>query len=145
MGEAQYRGLMHTTRNLDLFKGLNGAQVDKLCSHIQLCVFDKGEAIFKKGDQPHGLYIIYGGRVRIFLGYRFYGLMKRFANLKGGDLFGEMALIENRPHSATAVASGTTQLFVILRDDFDAMMRHDPEFADLMKYVVSRRRLETAH
>ena len=145
MGEAQFRGLVHTTRNLDFFRSLTGAQVDRLFSHIQLYVFDKGETIFKKGDIPGAFYIIYGGRVRIFLGHRFWGLLKKMVHLKAGDMFGEMALIENHPHTGTATAEGTTQLFVVLRDDFHSLLKGDPEFADLMKFVVSRRKFETAH
>src|ERR1700693_5422777 len=121
MGDAQFRGLVHTTRNLDFFRSLTGAQVDRLFSHIQLYVFDKGETIFKKGDSPTAFYIIYGGSVRIFLGYRFWGLIKKMVHLKAGDIFGEMALIENRPHSGTATAERTTQVFVFFRDDFDSL------------------------
>jgi CRP-like cAMP-binding protein len=144
MDEAQYRGLVHITRKLDFFRSFTGEQVDKLFSHIQLYVFDKGETIFRKGESPNAFYIIYGGHVRIFLGYRFWGLMKKMAHLKAGDMFGEIALIENRPHSGTATAERTTQVFVLLRDDFNNLMKSDVEFADLMKFVVSRRKFETS-
>ena len=138
-----FRGLARVAHDLEFFRSFTGEQVDRILSHVQLYGFDKGETIFKKGAAPQAFYIIYRGSVRICLGYRFCGLVKKMVHLRAGDLFGEMALIEDRNHSGTATAEQPTQLFVILKEDFGILIRNDPEFADLMKFVVSRRKFES--
>ncbi len=145
IGEKEFRGLAHIVRELEFFRSFNGGQVDQILSHLQLYAFNRGETIFKKGDAPVAFYMIFEGRVRIHLGYRMWGLFKKMVHLRRGDMFGEIALVENRPHSGTATAELPTQLFVLLRDDFENLLKADPEFADLMKFVVSRRKFETSH
>ncbi len=140
MGDEEFRGLAHIAASLDFFKSFKGAQLERIFSHIDLQAYEKEEKIFHKGDPPTAFYLIYQGSVRIHLGYRFWGLMRKMAHLKKGDLFGEMALLEKRLHSGTAVAEEPTQLFVLMYEDFDSLMQNDPEFASLMKFVVAHRK-----
>src|SRR5688572_11217609 len=111
MGDAEYRGLAHIAARLEFFKNFKGAQLERIFSHIELYSFTAGQTIFHKGDSPTAFYLIYEGRVRIHLGYRFWGLMKRVAHLSAGDLFGEMAIVAKRPHSGTAIAEQACKLF----------------------------------
>ena len=140
MGTVEYQGLAHIARELEFFRSFNGAQLEKVLSHIECAMYDRGETIFKKGDPPNAFYIVYEGRVRIHLGYRFLGLMSRIAHLKAGDPFGERALMENRMHAGTATAEEPTKLFVLQQSDFDKLIHNDPEFADLIHFVVERRK-----
>ena len=141
MTEAESQGLAHIAARLEFFKHFNGAQLERLFSRIQLYCLKKGETIFHKGQSPMAFYLIYTGRVRIHLGYNFWGLMKKMAHLGPGDLFGEMALIEKRVHSGTAVAEESTQLFVLTYEYFDELMKSDPAFADLIQFVIARRKI----
>jgi len=141
MGDTEYRGLAHIAARLEFFRTFTGGQLEKVFSHIELRSFDSGEKVFHKGDPPNAFYIIYEGRIKIHLGYRFWGVMRRMAHLGPGDLFGEMALIEKRPHSGTAVTEQPSKLFVLAYEDFDALLQSDAEFANLMKFVSSRRKL----
>ena len=58
---------------------------------------------------------------------RFWGLIRKMTRLGAGELFGEMALLDNRPHSATAKAELPSKLFVLLRADFDASATSEAE------------------
>ena len=140
MGEAEYRNLASIASGLEFFRSLVGAKLEKVLAHIEFAQYDAGETVFKKGGLPEAFYIINQGSVRIHLGYSFFGLFRKMAHLKAGDLFGEMTLIENRTHSGTATAEETTTLFILPRDHFDQLLKSDPEFADLMHFVVSRRK-----
>jgi len=140
MGDTEYRGLAHIAGQLEFFKTFKGPHLERVLSDVELHAYDKGETIFHKGGPPTAFYMIFQGRVRIHLGYRLMGLMKKMAHLGPGDLFGEIALVEKRMHSGTAVAEVPTQLFVISYENFDMMMNEDPEFANLMKFVVARRK-----
>jgi signal-transduction protein with cAMP-binding, CBS, and nucleotidyltransferase domain len=144
MGDADFRGLAHIAAQLDFFKSFKGGQLERIFSHIDLYAYEKGETIFHKGGPPTAFYLIYQGRVRIHLGYRFLGVMKRMAHLKDGDMFGEMAIMEKRKHAGTAVAEMPTKIFVLPYEDFDNLMQTDPEFADLMRFVSARRKGQTA-
>ena len=49
------------------------------------------------------------------------------AVLKEGDIFGEMALIENKPRSASAIAFGTTKVMAVNKNNFEAMISNQPQ------------------
>jgi CRP-like cAMP-binding protein len=58
---------------------------------------------------------------------------------KPGDVFGEMALIENKPRSATAVATKASRMLVMNEPLFLAMIERNPDFARKMIQVLSER------
>jgi CRP-like cAMP-binding protein len=144
MGDTEYRGLGQITRRLQFLRLLKGSQFERLLARIELYGYEAGETVFHKGDSPTAFYVIWDGRVRIHLGYKFLGLVKKVVHLGPGDLFGEMAIVEKRPRAATAVAEIPTKLFVLSYQQFDEMMKDDTDFAELIKFVISRRKAETA-
>ena len=145
MGEAEFKALAHIAGRLDFFSPFKGKELDTLLSHIQLYAYSAGETIFRRGDPAEAFYIIHEGEVRILLNKHWLWLIRKQARLGVGDLFGEMALLEDRPRSARAVATGPTKLFVLLRPDFDALMQRNPTFAEGMRLVASRRKFEDSH
>jgi len=89
--------------------------------------FRKGEIIFNEGDEGHEMYIIHSGKVRIFK-----KLEKReetLAVLEKGDFFGEMAILENLPRSATAEALEDCELIRVNASMLDEMMKRNPEIS----------------
>lgn len=96
-----------------------------------LCVqrhLEAGRTLFEKGDPGDALYAIRRGQIRIVTesgdGRR------RTLNLLGaGDVFGEVALLDGRSRTATAVAADATALFVVLRRDLLALIARQPEVA----------------
>jgi CRP-like cAMP-binding protein len=145
MGEAEYRSLARIAGQLDIFAPLKGAQLDALLPRIRLYAFAPGEVIFKKGDLPDALYIIHEGSVTIRFNPRWIWFVRKVARLGPGNLFGEMALLEDRPRSAPAVAEKDVKLFVFLRQDFEALMRQNPVFAEEMRLIAAQRKFQTAH
>jgi CRP/FNR family cyclic AMP-dependent transcriptional regulator len=145
MGEAEFKALAHIAGRLEFFSPFKGDELDKLLSHIQLYAYAAGEPIFRRGDPAEAFYIIHEGHIRILLNRHWLWLVRKQARLGPGDLFGEMALLENRPHSAKAVAAGPTRLFVLLSPDFNALLQRNPTFAEGVRWVASRRKFEDAH
>lgn len=93
----------------------------------------RGECAFREGDLGREMFIVISGLVDIYASRRL------IATLSKNDIFGEMALIDERPRSATAVARTKTSLIAISKRDFLALVRRDPEFAlDIMR-TLSRR------
>jgi len=92
-----------------------------------------------KGETGEVAYVVKSGRVEIREGGRV------LEALGPGGLFGEMAMIDSSPRSASAVAVGPTDLVVIDRETFDALIREVPDFAiSVMRLMAKRLRTTTA-
>jgi CRP-like cAMP-binding protein len=74
-----------------------------------------GELIFEQGAQADRMYVVRRGKVRIFRDQD--GKETTLATLKPQDFFGEMAIFDGKPRSATAQAVGDTELEVIRESD----------------------------
>lgn len=101
----------------------------------------QGTLIFKDGDRGDEMFIIKSGRVRIFK--KIVDADKTFAVLGPGEFFGEMAIIEGKPRSASAEAVEDCRLLVISSETFDTMLRSNPEIAVRMIKKLSQRLRET--
>src|ERR1019366_7277296 len=143
--KADFAALARIAGHVDFFTPFKGAELEIMLSHIHLYGYSKGETIFKKGQAPDAFYIVYEGRVRIRLNPRWFAIMHKQAILNPGNLFGEMAILENRPRSATAIATQPTKLFVLFRKEFDMLVQRNPLFADGMRLLAERRKFEDAH
>src|SRR5262249_17576521 len=104
-------------------------------SEMPVWYLKPGEAIFKKGETAKELYVIKSGQVEIQLGNRL------LATLDSNDIFGEMALIDSAPRSATAIAKTHVELVPISKKEFLALISQALTFAvDVMSMLVRRRR-----
>jgi CRP/FNR family cyclic AMP-dependent transcriptional regulator len=101
--------------------------------------YRKSEVIFKEGSTGSEMYLIHSGRV--LLSVRQDGTRQTpLVFLNPGDFFGEMALVDDSPRSATASAvEDNTQLIVIDRARFLFMVRQQPEFALSLMHTLCQR------
>ena len=104
--------------------------------------FKAGTVLFEEGQPGDHMYVITHGEVEI---RRQVGDMERvLAVLPAGEFFGEMAILNARPRSATAVVRVDSRLLVIAGNTFEAMLRARPEIAmRMIKALASR--LENAN
>ncbi len=87
-------------------------------------IYEKGAVVFHQGDPGDVMYIIQSGAVEVS---RIQGEQKVvFALLEQGDFFGEMALIDRRPRSATVTTISRSRLLPLTRDSLMDRMRSDP-------------------
>jgi CRP/FNR family cyclic AMP-dependent transcriptional regulator len=101
--------------------------------------FKAGEVIFKEGDAAAEFYVIQSGKVDIRLDNRLLGTV--------GDrnIFGEMALIDAAPRSATAVAATDVQVVAVGEKQFLFMVSQTPHFAlNVMRTLARRLRAQNA-
>ena len=92
-----------------------------------------GEIIFKEGDEAQQLFVIKSGEVAIQSGNRM------LAELSTNHIFGEMALIDDAPRSATAVARTDVELVPISEKQFLFLVSQTPFFALKVMRVLARR------
>lgn len=103
-------------KRVDLFKGISPEDVHKIIARGLTMTMEKGNVIFYKGTSGNQMFVILRGKVSLFDGE------KHLTDLRTGDMFGEMALINEEPRSATAIAAETTQLFVLSETFFQKLM-----------------------
>ena len=92
-----------------------------------------GEVIFKESDEARQLFIIKSGAVIIQSGNR------KLAELSTNEIFGEMALIDDAPRSATAVAKTDVELVPISEKQFLFLVSQNSFFALKVMRVLARR------
>lgn len=98
-------------------------------------IYPAGEVIFKEGDSGDSAYIIEEGRVEVSLGD------SQRSQIGKGELFGEIALIDQQPRSATARAVDNTVLIPISRGMVNELLeKTDPVVRHLLLAVLERYR-----
>jgi len=99
--------------------------------------YDSGEIVFREGDESKEMFIVQEGKVVVTK--QVGGTEVFLATLDRGDFFGEMALLESLPRSATCRALGSTRLLAIRSGELLMKIRRDPTFAFEMLQHMSRR------
>ena len=113
-------------KGLDMFSDLNFYALTDLSSLFTERIYNQGEVIFEEGDIGNSMMVITSGEVRIS---QTSGGKDEEALiiLKEGDVFGEMALIENLPRSATTIAHTNVIILQISCTDFLEYIQKDSE------------------
>lgn len=105
----------------------------KMTQHIS-----PGETIFKEGETGHVMYVIMDGEIEIRKKTA-RSTYKTLVVLKKGDFFGEMAIIEKKPRTATAVAKTQCKLIMLDTEAFYTMVEKSSDFAVKMIKTLSSR------
>lgn len=94
-----------------------------------------GEVIFRVGQQGDVMYVVLSGEVEVWQNGNL------LARMSAGQPLGEMALIDDSPRSAMAIACGNCELAVISQKRFLYMVQETPQFAlTVMRVLVERLR-----
>jgi CRP/FNR family cyclic AMP-dependent transcriptional regulator len=133
-------------RRCALFAKVDDDTLDLCASSLRIRRYRKHETIFHQGDPGDSLYIIESGSVKIVLPSPGGEEGAIIATLSRGDFFGELALLDGAPHSATAVAIEPTESLVLRRDRFDELVENEPQLRRaLFAALVTELRRLTGH
>jgi CRP/FNR family cyclic AMP-dependent transcriptional regulator len=124
-------------KKVPLFAGLNSAQLAKVAAITSERKFARGETIFKEGDSGSEFFVLIEGAVRISKHVQGIG-EEALAILEPGAYFGEMALVDDTPRSADAIAHSACTLRVVQRDALDALMFTDKDIAYVLLWTFVR-------
>jgi CRP-like cAMP-binding protein len=121
-----------------IFSGLSQAELDELAGLAVERSLAEGEFVFWDGDAPEWLYLVAGGRIKVI---KHSSLGKEFivAFWGPGDMFGEVAVFENKPYPASAQASTETSVLAIRRADFVSFITAKPQVALRIINVLGQR------
>jgi len=129
-------------RRTALFAGLSDRELNRLARDLHSSSCLAGETIFNQGDRGDAVYIVKAGRVRIYVPTKegqeisvvFYG---------PGEMFGEMALVDRKPRSATAEAMEDTVVLAMGSRQFYWHLQENYQLALNVMQLLSRRLRET--
>ena len=100
---------------------------------VQARTLQAGEVLFREGDPAQELYVVKSGTVEIRHGD------KVLETLQEGGIFGELALIDAAPRSATVIAKTDASVVPVGEKQFLFMVSHTPHFALNVMRVLARR------
>jgi signal transduction histidine kinase len=122
------------------FRNLNRTEQDALRKIAQERNYPAATRIFKEGDDGDGIYVIKEGEVEISIAMN-ENVRRTFAKIIPGEMFGEMAVLEFKPRSATATATTQTSVFFIPRNELLAMLERSPALSlELLRQISLRLR-----
>lgn len=110
-----------TLKNIPLFKHLPDQWFSDLASKGVIVDIEANQVACREGDIADGMYVILEGRVRIFKDDRD-GNEVDLATMEAGEFFGEVALIDNKPRSATVLCLAPCRLFRLGQAAFLSLM-----------------------
>ena len=124
--------------HLTLIQVLRAQEATLLRDAMATVSLDDGQILFERGDPGDALYIIETGQMRIFtLDEEQKELTLN--TLGPGEAFGELALLDGLPRSASAAAVGPTTLHCLRREDFRRALRTSPSLTDTVVRLLSQR------
>lgn len=125
--------LLRTMKTIELFRGLNDTQLERIAAISRRENFSEGDVILKQDAEGDTMYIIAEGQVEISVQAK--GKSRLAIYLGEGQVFGEVALLDYGSRSATVTADEDgTVVFSVSRDGFDILCMSD----HLLGYLVMR-------
>ncbi|MBQ4437425.1 cyclic nucleotide-binding domain-containing protein [bacterium] len=113
-------------KEIPLFAELKEEDLTELCRHIKLRRFMKNSPIVRQGDAGDNFYTIVSGKAKIVVTGN-NGAEKILGTLSTGDSFGETALIEKGPRTASIITLTQTAVFEISREGFEKFLASNTE------------------
>jgi len=112
-------------KKVPIFQDLGRREFNKIESILHRRNWNADEGIINEGDPGVGMYIIVAGEVRITqVGED--GVQQQLATLTGGDFFGEQALLDESPRTASAYANETCRIIGFFRTDLLELIESNP-------------------
>jgi CRP-like cAMP-binding protein len=118
---------------IPLFQGLSKKELSHISSLATRLELPAGKALTKEGQQGYEFIIVLEGEVEV----RQHGQV--IAKRGAGDYFGEIALLDNRPRTATVVATTPVVIEVIERREFLGLVAENPEIGQTIMATMAQR------
>jgi len=124
--------------SVELFGEMVEEEIDDLTALAQVKKLPKDTTVFHAGDPADAVFVVASGRVKVVItssdGKEFI-----LTVLGAGQVFGEMALLESAPRSASVVTLSAVEVLVINRVDFQRLLESNPRISLKLMAILSRR------
>ena len=131
------RLIISSLRDSCLFERADEGALNDIARGLRRRRFRRNEIIFHQGDPGDALHIVSSGAVKIVLP-SLEGEEAIIATLRSGDFFGELALLDGAPRSATAIALEPSETWTLQRELFLAMLDRDKALRESLLAGIAR-------
>jgi CRP/FNR family cyclic AMP-dependent transcriptional regulator len=129
-------------RSIPLLEGLDEDDLAALAATLEPRSFRAGATIFEQGDAGSSMFIVESGSVNIYLpGEKSHRIS--LADIARGEYFGELALFDDKPRSASALATSNTVLLELQRETLENYLDRRPRTAMVILRTMGERLRET--
>jgi CRP/FNR family transcriptional regulator/CRP/FNR family cyclic AMP-dependent transcriptional regulator len=119
-----------------LLRDLSEEALGRLAASARRRVYKRGEVIFHEGDPGEALLVLESGRVKVFT-YADSGDETMLAILGPGECFGELALLDGAPRSATVQTLEAVEAVSVGREAFRSLVREHPQMAEHLMHALA--------
>ena len=126
--------IIQVLENVPIFEHLTEKELSEVVRLTHERTYKKDEHVFKKLAPAEGMYVILDGEVLITDS----DSETVFATLESGDFFGELALLDEEPRSASAISTMPSRLIGFFRTDLLTLMKRSPELGNKILLNLSR-------
>jgi CRP/FNR family transcriptional regulator, cyclic AMP receptor protein len=131
-------------KDVPLFSGLDQDQLADVANRFSFRIFAPGVTIFHQDMPGTMLYLIDNGNVRVFsIGKT--GQELTISIIGPGEIFGELALLDRKPHSASVVTLTETSVWMLQARDFDDLLEKYPSLMREINLMLVSRIRNTTH
>ena len=120
-----YAGMVESLAAISIFSGLSETEYEKIAAITEKREFEKNTSVFSQTSPGGQLFIVNKGEVKISRLVRGHE-EQILAVLKEGEFFGGVSFVDGQAHSASAVCTTETEVFIIDKADFDKLCDEDP-------------------
>jgi signal transduction histidine kinase len=124
-------------RRFDLFSGLSEQDLDSLSAYTEPLTVDAGATLIEQGAPGDAAYVVTDGEFEVVKKSDVQDIV--IAVREGGEVFGEMALLDHAPRTATVRATRESHVLKIGGDAFQKMLAHSPSAALTILKTISQR------
>lgn len=137
--------IMQSLKSLSLFADLSEDSLHQLAHKLEEQTLPAGHVLFHRGDPGDSLYLVRDGRVKVYV-ENMHGEELVLNQFGAGESFGEMAIVDQRPRSASAKTLEASILLKLERGDFLDVLRGHPSFAiDIIRDISGKLRFAAAY
>lgn len=127
-------------RSVNLFSNLKDSELEAISRILYLSSYHRGQLVFQEGEDGNALYIVIKGKVKVCL-YDEEGREYVLDVIGQDGFFGELALIDELPRSANAIAMESSDLLVVRRNDFMKLLLENPSISvNILRVLAARLR-----
>lgn len=126
-----------TLRAIPLFRDLKDAELKKVARLLHERRYDTDEVVFREGQTGAGMYVIAQGAADIVLRLP-NGSEQSIVSLKDGQFFGELALLESAPRTATCVVRKPSVLLGLFQPDLEQLIERDARLGARVVWNLAR-------
>ncbi len=119
--------------NVEVMKNLPPSEAQAIVPLLTPISVKQGEEIFHEGDRGDSFYMIVSGEAEVMKGE------KVMTTLGAGEVFGEMALLNSEPRSATVVANTSMEVYQLKQEYFDDVLLKSPSISNALSRALAKR------